>query len=249
MPVTSAAAARFLTAEWRHLVMLNYEVDPAILQPRLPGGTELESWLGRTFASLVGFRFLRTRVMGVAIPWHVDFEEVNLRFYVLRTTPGGEVRRGVAFVKEIVPRSAIAWTARALYGERYVAMPMRHRVERDPPEPGGPGLVEYGWRFRGRWNRLAATATGQPWLPPAGSEEALVTEHYWGYGARPRGGTFEYRVEHPQWRVWAAAAPQVDCDAAELYGADFAPFLSGAPFSAFVAEGSPVTVRRGVPIA
>src|SRR5690606_19906832 len=65
----------FLAAQWRHLAMLNYEIDPAVLQPFVPRGTELDTWNGQTFASLVGFLFLDTRVLGVAVPLHTDFEE------------------------------------------------------------------------------------------------------------------------------------------------------------------------------
>ncbi|HTO08358.1 MAG TPA: DUF2071 domain-containing protein, partial [Myxococcota bacterium] len=117
----------FLTAEWRDLAMLNYEIDPAVLEPRVPAGTELDAWSGRTFVSVVGFRFLRTRVLGVPVPYHVDFDEVNLRFYVRRKS-GADWRRGVVFVKEIVPRRAIALVARVAYAENYVAHPMRHSI-------------------------------------------------------------------------------------------------------------------------
>ncbi len=246
------AQQTFLTAEWRDLVMLNYEVDPALLLPHVPAGTVLDSWQGSTLISLVGFRFLDTRVRGIAIPWHRDFDEVNLRFYVRRDAPDG-TRRGVVFKKEIVPRRAIAWVARAVYSENYVAMPMRHSIELPPPEGKDVGHAAYEWRFRGRrfrhrWNRLAARTHGAAELPPPGSEEEFVTEHYWGYAAQPDGGTLEYRVEHPQWLVWRATSAFLSCDATALYGAELGPYLSGSPHSAFVAEGSTVTVRRGLQV-
>ena len=79
-----------------------------------------------------------------------------------------------------------------------------------------------------------------------GSEAEFITEHYWGYAAQRGGGTVEYRVEHPSWRVWHAHAHALDADVATLYGPAFAASLTAAPRSAFVAEGSPVIVRRGV---
>ncbi|HYU36241.1 MAG TPA: DUF2071 domain-containing protein [Thermoanaerobaculia bacterium] len=233
----------FLTAEWRDLVMLNYEVPPRVLASLVPAGTELDVWQGRTLASLVGFRFLRTRVLGVPIPFHRDFEEVNLRFYVRRRGPEGW-RRGVVFVKEIVPKWAIAWVARTVYNERYVSLPMRHRVV--PPGAGTDGLAEYGWQLGGRWYRLAARMRGAPAIPPPGSEEEFITEHYWGYALQKNGSAFEYRVEHPQWEVWAATEAAFEGDAGALYGPDFSPFFTGPPVSAFVAAGSPVSVRYGV---
>lgn len=220
--------------------MLNYEVDPAVLQPHLPPGTEVDTWQGKTLVSVVGFLFLDTRVLGVAVPFHRNFEEVNLRFYVRRADVA-QAPRGVAFVKEIVPRPAIAWTARLAYGERYVSMPMQHLLGY---RAGLPTLVEYRWRFRGRWQRLGVTPVGGAQPMASGSEEEFIAEHYWGY-ARRRGGTVEYAVEHPPWRVWQVGESWLECDVAELYGPDFAPFLHAAPSSAFLAEGSAVVVRQG----
>jgi uncharacterized protein YqjF (DUF2071 family) len=238
----------FLTAEWRDLAMLNYEIEPAVLAPYLPGGVELDTWHGRTFASLVGFLFLNARPLGVSIPYHRDFEEVNLRFYVRRKGPEGW-RRGVVFVKEIVPRWAIAMAARLAYGERYVAIPMRRRVEMEAhglrPEGRLSGEVEYAWRFAGRWNRLFARTQGEPQPLVPGSEEAFITEHYWGYAARRGGRTIEYRVEHPSWSVWQVSQSAAEIDIRSLYGPQFHESLSAPPASAFVADGSAVTVYQG----
>jgi uncharacterized protein YqjF (DUF2071 family) len=236
-------AGRFLTAEWRNLVMLNYELDPSILAPRVPRGCELDTWSGRTFASMVGFQFLRTRVLGVPIPFHVNFDEVNLRFYVRRSGADG-VRRGVVFVKEIVPRRAIAWTARALYGENYVALPMSHAID-GGREAETPRTVRYTWRFRGRENALELAAGGEPREADEGSDVQFITEHTWGYARRRDGRTTEYEVEHPRWRIRPATSCRLDCDVAGLYGEPFVEFLSGAPASAFLADGSVVTVYKG----
>jgi hypothetical protein len=232
----------FLTARWRYLAMLNYEVPPEILAPLVPAGTELDSWRGKTFASIVGFLFLDTRVLGIAIPGHRNFEEVNLRFYVRRKAEDGW-RRGVVFVKEIVPRLAIAATARLLYGEKYVALPMRHSIAGDPNRGGMS--VTYGWRFRGRWNGIAARVEGSPEEALPGSEEEFITEHYWGYSSLRGGGCVEYQVEHPRWRVWSLPRPVLDCDVAALYGPQFAAPLAAEPTSAFLADGSEVVVRKG----
>lgn len=234
-------AAPFLTAEWRWLAMLNYEADAALLRPLVPAGTELDAWGGVTYASVVGFLFLDTRVLGVPIPFHRDFEELNLRFYVRRRGPEGW-RRGVVFVKEVVPRIAIAAMARAVYNENYVAMPMRHRIDVSV-EAGG--TVEYGWRFRGRWCGLHATVRGPAGPLVPGSEEEFITEHYWGYTARGDGTCAEYRVEHPAWRIWRVSEARLDCDAGSLYGPEWVEPLSAAPRSAFVAEGSPIRVLAG----
>jgi len=234
----------FLTARWVHLAMLNYEVDPEVLRGYVPAGTQLDSHAGRTFMSMVGFQFQGTRVLGVPVPFHQDFDEVNLRFYVRRESPGSSelARRGVVFIKEIVPRAAVAWLARRLYNENYVALPMDHEIEVGRVEQ--PRVI-YSWHHAGRRDHLSVRVNGSAYLPDDSSEESFITEHYLGYTTQRDGTTLEYRVEHPQWQVWRATDAELRCDAASLYGAEFAPFLSAEPSSAFLADGSAVTVRRG----
>lgn len=225
----------FLTARWQSLLMINYVVEPAALKRYLPRGVEIDFFEGRTFVSLVGFLFLNTRLLGVPVPLHRNFEEVNLRFYVRRRV-GDEVRRGVVFVKEIVPKAAIAWTARMAYNERYVAMPMRHEVAAQ--------RVSYGWRRDGVWESISGRPAGEPEMAAAGSEEEFISEHYWGYAAQRNGSTLEYRVEHPRWCVQIIEDPRIDLNTTGLYGAEFKQILGQCPTSAFLADGSEVAVLR-----
>ena len=220
--------------------MLSWEVDASLLAALVPRGCELDAWEGRTFVSVVAFLFLRTRVLGLAIPFHHDFEEVNLRFYVRRRVEGAW-RRGVVFVKELVPRRAIALVARALYGENYVAVPMRHSIV----AADGSTTLAYEWWRGARWEGVSAIVSGAPSLPPDDAEETFITEHYWGYSRQASGATLEYQVEHPRWRVWRATRSALSCDVASLYGPPFTSALSSPPRTAFVADGSPVLVRRG----
>ena len=185
--------------------------------------------------------FLQTRVFGIPVPFHRDFVEVNLRLYVRRRAPDGW-RRGVVFVREIVPRAAIALVARKFYAEPYIALPMSHRFE---GAPGSPMAVEYSWRFEGKQHVLKLATNRKPHCLPNGSEAEFITEHYWGYNKQRDGSTLEYRVEHPRWRVYEATRARLDCDVARLYGKAFSDSLSQEPSSAFLAEGSPVTVFKG----
>ena len=233
----------FLTAEWRHLVMLNYPVEPALLAPLVPRGLELDAFASITYVSVVGFVFLRTRVVGIPFPFHRNFEEVNLRFYVRHRAPEGW-RRGVVFVREIVPRRAIAALARLLYGEPYSAFPMTHAIERSADQL----RCRYEWQRKGRREFVAATVKDAPQPIEPGSLEEFITEHYWGYTARG-GRCTQYQVEHPSWRVWRATDAQFEADVASLYGDRFVASLAAPPTSAFIAEGSPISVRRGSPLA
>jgi uncharacterized protein YqjF (DUF2071 family) len=222
--------------------MLNYEVDAGLLLPFVPAGTELDRFDGRVFVSLVGFRFLKTKLFGfLPVPMHSNFEEVNLRFYV-RRQERDEVRRGVVFIREMVPRRAIAFVARTFYNEKYVALRMAHEIR----SLGDNRLsVAYRWRSGNRWNDIRLETDGDPKFPVESSVEQFITEHYWGYAAQPDGGCVEYRVTHPSWKVWQVRQSAFEGDAEEFYRTDFATALQGMPHSAFLAEGSVVAVMRG----
>jgi uncharacterized protein YqjF (DUF2071 family) len=233
----------FLTAAWRWLVVLNYEVDARLLAPFVPRGTELDLWQDRALVSLVGFRFVDARLRGWTIPFHQEFDEINLRFYIRRRTDDGW-RRGVAFLREVAPLPAVACVANWVYHEHYAIRAMRHDIAL-PQSPSDHGRVSYSLRDAGRWLTLSAEIAGQPqpWLPD--SEAEFILEHYWGYTRQPDGSTLEYAVEHRPWRIWETTAATFTGDGTRLYGPDFAAVLRHPPRSAFVADGSNVAVRAG----
>lgn len=221
--------------------MLNYEIDPRLLDKYVPCGTALDSFLGKTYVSLVGFRFCRTKLFGfLTVPLHSDFDEVNLRFYV-RRKEGDENRRGVVFIAEIVPKQAVATVARLVYGENYMCLPMKHRLCTEKSKKS----FLYQWQVKNQWCQLTAEAMGAPELPREGSLEQYITEHYWGYSTRRGGGSLEYHVSHVPWQVWASTTAGFEGDASGLYGTELGRVLQGRPSSAFIADGSSVTVFRG----
>ena len=230
----------FLTAEWRDLVVLNYEVDPQVLEPRVPAGCELDLWNGRAYVSAVGFMFLNTRLLGLPVPFHRNFEEINLRFYVRRQGPA-EMRRGVTFIKELVPRWAIAKVARLIYNENYFSVPMSHSFGAS----AGERTLRYSWSETGRENSISARIAGPARQMEPGSLEEFILEHYWGYTRLRSGKTAEYRVEHPPWLVYSPVEGRLDSNAGLIYGSEFAEKLAGKPDSMVVAEGSAIKVYRG----
>ena len=238
----STEPAVFLTAEWQYLVMLNYEMDSDALAPSVPAGTELDLWKGKSYVSIVGFLFRNVRIAGIQIPFHRHFEEVNLRFYVRRKVDGGW-RRGVVFIKELVPRRAVAFIARKFYNENYSALPMSHRIDR---YQGQIRSVSYSWRSRGRDDFVHVTVGGQARPAVPDSLEEFITEHYWGYAVQRDGSTKEYLVEHPRWNVWETERAEFHCDVAGPYGKEFCSFFDRPPSSAFLADGSDVKIYKGI---
>ncbi len=237
--MTQKQPTTFLTAAWRNLIMANYEVAPSLLQPYVPPGTELDIWNGRCYVSLVGFLFTDTRVRGVAIPFHTTFEEVNLRFYVRYRSSGGW-RRGVVFVREIVPRRMIALVANTLYRENYRALPMSHRWH----ETSEQLEVSYSWQLDGE-HTLGVTAERERIPIAAGSEEEFITEHYWGYARWDEKTTNEYEVVHPRWNVHPIIDHTLSIDCGRVYGAEWEGLTESEPTSVFLADGSDVEVRSG----
>ncbi len=242
-------ATTFLTAEWRNLIFANYAIDRRVLEPLVPYGTELDEYNGVYYGSLVGFYFQQVRMFGkLGVPFHQRFEEFNLRFYVRRKTDTGW-KCGVVFVKEIVPKPAIAVVANTLYGEPYATHPMRHSWDMDAETQ----QIEYEWKVGRAWNHIRVTAdrTGHALVPD--SAEAFITEHYWGYTRRGHSAqesrrTSEYEVVHPQWNVFPVRDYDVLCDVPTLYGSAFAPFFEEPPRSVFLADGSAVAIKSGAHI-
>ncbi|TDH28947.1 DUF2071 domain-containing protein [Segetibacter sp. 3557_3] len=231
----------FLTARWENLVMVNYQVQPELLQPFLPRFTELDTFEGKHLISLVGFMFRDTKVFGVKWPWHTHFEEVNLRFYV-KHFDGQKWKRGVVFISEIVPSPIIAIMANKLYHEAYKAMPMKHGMELRQ----GLLSLNYGWKYRNNWNTLEVSASASLNSIIKGSEEEFIFEHYWGYNRYDAATTVEYGVEHDVWQVQKITNWRVNCDFAGLYGAQFKHLASAEPSSVLMAKGSPVIIRKPV---
>ena len=236
-----------LRAEWRNLAILNFEVEPSVLEPRLPRGLELDRWQGRHYVSLIGFQFLHLRVLGMPVPCHQYFDEVNLRFYVRRRAPEGW-RHGVVFIKELVSRRAIGLAARILYNEPYVAVPMRHRFEHTAAGRRQIRSLTYAWTS-GSEHSLKLTTASAPLRTRKDSPEAFFAERYWGYSVQRSGAVLEYHVERPRWSVADAFVGQLVCDVAMVFGERFVPCLGVPPASAFVAEGSEVALSRGVGLA
>lgn len=235
------AKTTFLKAEWNDLIMMNYEVVPHVLKPYLPAGTELDLWEGKALVSMVGFMFNNTKVLGVKWPFHINFEEVNLRFYV-RYFDGVEWKRGAVFISEIVPKHAIAIIANALYKEHYSRFPMRHSAT-----AAGNGHTNflYEWKVNGRWNKLGATVNNKLEPIQPGSAEEFIFEHYWGYNPWSDKVTMEYQVEHISWQTGRVKDYVFEADIATLYGEAFVPCLKAQPVSVFYAKGSEIAVRMG----
>jgi uncharacterized protein YqjF (DUF2071 family) len=224
----------FLTARWEHLILASYPVPPEMLEPRVPRGLELDVREGSAWVSLVGFRFLDTRVLGIPWPGHRDFSELNLRFYVRL----GD-QRGVCFVREFVPLRIVAWAARVLYNEPYLAAPMTGEVVRQ----GDAVTASYSLAFAGGMHRISATGDAESHLPRHDSVEHWFKEHQWGFGTDRAGNVLRYEVRHPQWQVHPVRAHAIALDFGVVYGPEWAMLNGRAPASVVLAAGSAISVH------
>lgn len=230
-------AKTFLDAAWRKLLMFNYAIDKKVLEPYLPHKTEIDTWTGQCYVSLVGFMFQNTRLLGLKIPFHRNFEEVNLRFYV-KHYDGREWKRGVVFIKEIVPKIALTLVANFIYKEKYETMPMKHSWTIDEENI----RVAYRWKKK-TWQSISAVAAHQLTPITIGSEAEFITEHYWGYTRQPGNRSSEYGVEHPRWDIYKVKDYEVAVDFGSIYGDAFAFLNNATPISVFLAEGSSIVVN------
>ncbi len=223
----------FLTARWSNLAILTYEAPPALLEPHLPSGLALDRRGGRTFASLVVFDFLDTRIWGMAWPGFRNFPEVNLRFYV---TQGH--RRGVVFIREFVPQPLVSWLARAIYYEPYLVAQIESRVD--------DGAVTVATTRRLHWQgqsyRIEVAGDKPAFRPSEDSDEHFFKEHQWGFGRDRRGHTLAYEVKHPIWEAYPVRSWSLDLDWASVYGPAWGWLSREKPASVLLAAGSHVSV-------
>lgn len=228
----------FLTAQWNDLILINYVIDPKKLEKYVPIGTELDLWKGKCYISLIGFMFENVKVLGIKVPFHVNFEEVNLRFYVKRFE-NNEWKRGVVFVKEIVPKKAISIVANTLYNEHYSTLPMKHTRTEDTTSK----FFKYEWKKDEKWNYISMK-TNKTLLPiEENSEVEFITEHYFGYTKFNSTKTIEYEVTHPRWNQLEVLDSEIKVDFESIYGSDFSFLQDLTPTSVFFAKGSAITIE------
>lgn len=226
----------FLEASWKNLIMANYEIEPELLIPYLPKGTELDFYNGKTFVSLVGFLFEDTRIFNIPVPFFGTFEEVNLRFYVTRQD-GEETKRGVVFIDETVPNKIVAWVANRLYREHYRSVPTRHQWEINESRK----KIAYEWQIGKDWNKICAEAEAVTSEMIPGSFEEFIFEHYYGYTKINAAETEEYSIQHGRWLVNQVNTYEIHCDFEAMYGFGF--LNKAEPNAVFLAEGSGVYVK------
>jgi len=224
----------FLTARWSDLLLVTYVVPADALAPHLHPALELDLWGGVAHVSLVAFRFLETRILGMPVPGYRSFPEVNLRTYVRHGSD-----RGVMFVREFVPSRVVAGVARLLYNEPYEAAHVTARVDSGAD---GPVRAQFDWQFGGGGHRLAVTGSRATSLPVLGSDAFLTKEHEWGFGRTRSGRLLRYRVRHPEWPVRAVVNVDIDVDFGALYGSAWAFLNTATPDSVIFAVGSAVVV-------
>jgi uncharacterized protein len=224
---------KFLTARWCNLILANFAVPEELLRPLVPPGCELDRRDGACWASLVGFQFLGTRVLGIGWPGFRNFPEWNLRFYVRH---GDE--RGVCFVREFVPQWTVATIARVLYNEPYRSA----RMSMDVKELPETLTATYTVRWANRVHSLRAVGAKPVIRPAADSLEHWFKEHSWGFGTSRRGKLIRYEVNHPEWDVHPVSEFVADVDWATLYGPEWAPMNGVQPASVVLAVGSEISV-------
>ncbi|MEW4925087.1 DUF2071 domain-containing protein [Algibacter sp. 2305UL17-15] len=224
----------FLKANWKNLILINYEINPEILKPYIPKGTELDLFNNKCYISLVGFMFLNTKVLGIKLLNHINFEEINLRFYVKR-----KEKRGVVFIKEIVPKPLITFIANSLYKEHYQTLKMKHLWMHDEKFKH----FEYQWLLNDKWQSVSVKTEKKPSAIVENSVEEFITEHYFGY-TKHHDTTFEYEVEHPIWQHLKVKDLKIDVDFEETYGIDFKFLNHSKPESVILAIGSKISVKN-----
>jgi uncharacterized protein len=228
----------FLKANWENIIMTNYEIDPELLLPFLPKGVELDLFNGKCYISLVGFMFKNTKLFNIPIPYFGTFEEINLRFYVIRKEKK-LIKRGVVFINETIPYPIVAWMANKLYKEHYTVVPTKHEITND----NAIQKVKFEWLLNKKWNSIYVEAEMNSEIMKSESLEKFIYEHYYGYTKIDEQNTEEYQLQHPSWQTHEVKNYIIDCDFEGMYGKEFSVLNDTKPEAIFIAEGSSVSVE------
>jgi len=230
--------AVFLKANWEHIIMANYEIDPKILIPFLPKGVELDLFNGKCYISLVGFMFKNTKLFTIPIPFLGTFEEINLRFYVVRKEQN-QIKRGVVFINETIPYKMVAWMANKLYKEHYTVVPTKHKIRTTTTNQ----KIKFQWLLNKKWNSIYVESELKSFIMKNESLEKFIYEHYYGYTKIDENKTEEYQLQHPSWNVHKVNHFRINCDFEAMYGQSFSVLNQTEPTDVFIAEGSSVKVK------
>jgi uncharacterized protein len=228
-----------LRAEWNNIIMANYAVPKELLLPYVPYKTELDFFEGETYVTLAGFMFLNTQMLGFDVPFHSNFEEVTLRFYV-RSNHSLAAKRGVVFIKEIVPKYAITLLANTVFGQNYTTLKMKsfHQDMGDYMETG------YEWKYQDKWNKLTAKAVKRSTPIRQNNFNEFIADHYYGYRKNGETKTYQYEVEHEHWETFNVIEYSVDCDFGSLFGKEFSILNKEKPKSVFMLKGSEIRIHQ-----
>jgi uncharacterized protein YqjF (DUF2071 family) len=230
--------AVFLKAKWENIIMANYEIAPKILEPFLPKGVNLDLFDGKCYVSLVGFMFKKTKLFNIPIPYFGTFEEINLRFYVVRKEEN-QIKRGVVFINETIPYPIVAWMANKLYKEHYTVVPTKHQINCDDSTQ----KVNFEWLLNKKWNSIYVEASNEAAAMKKDTLEQFIYEHYYGYTKIDEDKTEEYKLQHPSWKTNEVIDYKIDCDFEAMYGKAFSVLNQTKPEAVFIAKGSSVKVE------
>ena len=239
MPRLSAISAR-----WRDVAILSWPIGDDCLVPFLPKSLVLDRWDGEAYISLVCLYVEGLRILELPV-WPRRFAEINLRFYV-RPADRSDVRKGVVFLKQLVPHRLIALGARCLFREPMSVLPALMSRECDPgesPNSDPQRRLCYGWLNDGCAEGLRVTSGGSAYHANTGSLDEFLTARYWGYNRQSGGRVRTYRITRDAWSLVPVIDYTLDCDARSLCGAPFGDAVSERPASVLWATGSHARVH------
>lgn len=221
-----------MTAYWTNLLTATYEADRSLLNEFLPAGTELNTWNGKYLMSIVAFIFSKPRVLNIPAPVYRSFEEINLRFYV-RRKENNNWKKGVVFIREIAPARLIGLSAKWLYKENFISLPLKHEFHTNDDLQ----YINYACKVKNKWGQLNITCAAKEFDPEPGCIEGFIRDHYWGYTKNKNDRTAEFSIEHSSWKIYPATHFALNMNIGEIYGPGFTDYFDQKPVSVFLMDG------------
>ncbi|MEO8285843.1 MAG: DUF2071 domain-containing protein [Chloroflexota bacterium] len=188
-----------MAMQWHDLLFMHWPLDPAVVQPFIPRGLELDLFEGQAWIAVVPFymRGVGPRFV-TGLPWVSTFAELNVRTYVT-----AEGKPGVWFFSLDAANAFAVQTARMGFYLPYFNARMQVKQKQDwiyyksiRTHRGAPPAT-FGARYR---------PTGAVYNSEPGTLEYWLTERYCLYSANSHSDVFRGDIDHARWPLQPAEA-------------------------------------------
>lgn len=225
----------FMSCSWTNLLYVNFRIDAKLINALLPKDLEADLFDGFAILSFVGFRFTDARLLGIKIPFHQKFPEINLRTYV--KSKKNPTEKGIYFISEMVPKFMTYFVGKFIFGEPFSRINVQEILNEN----------SFGYKIENKNEGLEMSAILSQNLNEQikNKEEEFIVDRVFAFCGKANKKSKKYEVQHPKWNLMKAENSNYIFSNLSHISKLLNNFLQGAtPSSIFATDGSAVDVFR-----